>query len=634
MYISNLVRTYILLFLWIIVANTKAQQFASYQKNIQIQDSIIKILIETAPKEALLHAHTAYKQSILYTDSTNIAYFAMFLGVLHKRLSSYDSALYYYHKALEIQKRINHTAGIAGSYNNIAFVYKCLGKYELSVDYYLKALSENESSGNVKNQVTILNNLGNVFADQKQFTESLRYYGMSAMLAKKHNLEENYAQACNNEGEIYFKQNKLDLAEQKFKQAYAIKKKHNKPRMLGSAFGNLAKVFYAKKQFDSALVYGQKSLEAYTLAKDANGINASKVHIALCMSRLGTQKQQIQQQYWDIIKNAQNYQDKNNLSIAYRDLSKHYADQKNMDSAYYYLLQHTFYKDSFHNIQTTQKINQLLVQYETAQKQHSIDSLRYQNHLHKIEKKETQLKADIAVFGFIAFLILTLLFMYLYHIKRKHHLEIKEKNRIIEQSLHHRELLIKEVHHRVKNNLQIISSLLNLQLHLAKENVEEIVKNSQDRIYAMSIIHEKLYQSENLEAIDFKEYIEKLMVYFQKSYELDKRQISLQTNITPVFLDIDTLIPCGLIINELITNSIKYAFEPEQKGIIQIWTEIKDKECTLFIKDNGKGLPNNFNSNQSKSLGSRLVKGFAQQLKAHLEYHSDKGTMVSLRFAL
>jgi len=635
LYISLLVKQgTILVLLLFVFKGLTAQEHTNHQKEVYAQDSLIRLFVEKNPTKAITHAHIGYKQSIMHVDSINIAYFSMCLGVLHKRLSAYDSALYYYHKALEIQKKTHHTAGIAGSYNNIAFVYKLLGKYDLSVEYYLKALDENEKANNIKSQVTILNNIGNVFADQNQFQEALRYYGMSAQLSKKHNLEENYAQACNNEGEIYFKQKKLDLGEQKFREAYTIKKKYNVPRQLGSAFGNLAKVLYAKQQFDSALIYAQKSLEAYNTANDANGINAAKIHIALCLSHLNTEKKEIQAKYWEVIKNASLYKDKNNLSNAYKDLSMHYAQQKNMDSAYFYLLQYTYYKDSLHNFQVSEKINELLTKYETTQKQRSIDSLTHKNKLQEIEKKQNQLKVNIAVAGFITFVLLSTLFMYLYYTKRKHHQEIQQKNTIIEQSLHHRELLIKEVHHRVKNNLQIISSLLNLQVHLAKDNVEELVKNSQDRIYAMSIIHEKLYQSENLEAIDFKEYIEKLMTYFEKSYELDKRQISLQTNITPVFMDIDTLIPCGLIINELITNSIKYAFEPHQAGIIQIWTELKDKQCTLYIKDNGKGLPKDFNPNQSQSLGSRLIKGFANQLKAQLEYYSEQGTTVSLRFML
>ncbi len=635
MYISVSVKRCIILILLAVFEVTIAQENLDYHKEIQIQDSLVKQFMEVSPKQALLYAHIGYKKSKAKLDSTNIAYFYMMIGVLHKRLSSYDSALYYYQKALEIQQKIHHTAGVAGSYNNIAFVYKLLGKYELSIEYYLKALAENEKANNIKSQITILNNIGNVFADQNQFNEALRYYGMSAQLAKKHNLEQNYAQACNNEGEIYFKQNKLELAEQKFKEAYTIKKKHNaSPRMMASAYGNISKVFYAKQQYDSSLTYAKKCLEAYDLAKDANGINSAKMHITLCLSQLNTKKQDIQQRYWELIKNAHQNQDKNNLITAYKDLSNFYAKEKNMDSAYFYLLSYLIYKDSLHNIRVTEKINELLTKYETAQKQHKIDSLTYQNHVKETQKKQTQLKANIAVIGFVSFMALTLLFMYLYHVKRKHNQEITDKNAIIEQSLHHRELLIKEIHHRVKNNLQIISSLLNLQIHLAKDNVEELVRNSQDRIYAMSIIHEKLYQSENLEAIDFKEYIEKLMVYFQQSYELNKRQIEIQTNINPIFLDIDTLIPCSLIINELITNSIKYAFESQQKGIIQIWTEIKDKQCFLHIKDNGKGLPENFNPNQTQSLGNKLVKGFAQQLKAKLEYYSEQGTKVSLIFKI
>jgi tetratricopeptide (TPR) repeat protein len=164
----------ILVLLFVIFRNLTAQERTNHHKELYAQDSLIRLFVEKNPTKAITHAHIGYKQSLIHADSTNIAYFSTYLGVLHKRLSAYDSALYYYHIALEIQKKIHHTAGIAGSYNNIAFVYKLLGKYDLSVEYYLKALDENEKANNVKSQVTILNNIGNVFADQNQFQESFR----------------------------------------------------------------------------------------------------------------------------------------------------------------------------------------------------------------------------------------------------------------------------------------------------------------------------------------------------------------------------------------------------------------------------------------------------------------------------
>ncbi|MDW8345911.1 MAG: tetratricopeptide repeat protein [Bacteroidia bacterium] len=610
-----------------------AQQ-ASYTKQIHECDSLAKHYLEINPLQSLYYAHIAHKESIVQTDSANIAYFATLIGVAHKRLGNYDSALFYYQKNLQINQKQKYSAGIAGAYNNIAFVYKLMAKYDLSIEYYLKALAENEKSNHIKNQITILNNIGNVFSDQNQFKEAMRYYKQSADLAIKYKYEESYAQAINNIGEIYFKQKKYDSAEAKFRESFAIKKKYNKPRMLATAYGNLSKVFYAKKEYDSAVRYAQKTLEAYTSYQDINGINAAKMHLASCVSELTKNHTIIDPKttYWEVIKNASQRKDKNNLVHALYELSKYYAKEKEMDSAYFYLLQYIKYKDSIHNIEVSEKINELLTRYEAAQKQRSIDSLKHQNMLKENQRKQSELKTKMAMAGLSLFFVISASLLYLYHTKRKHHNEIKQKNAIIEQSLHHRELLIKEIHHRVKNNLQIISSLLNLQAHLSKNNIDELIKNSQDRIYAMSIIHEKLYQADNLEAIDFKDYIQKLMTYFEKSYELDKKQILLQTDIVPIKLDIDTLIPCGLIINELVTNSIKYAFEPHQKGIIKVWTEVKERKCTLFIKDNGKGLPKDFNPDQSKSLGSKLIKGFAQQLKAELNYYSEQGTLVSLSF--
>jgi two-component sensor histidine kinase len=211
---------------------------------------------------------------------------------------------------------------------------------------------------------------------------------------------------------------------------------------------------------------------------------------------------------------------------------------------------------------------------------------------------------------------------------------LEEKNLAIAESLAQREMLLKEIHHRVKNNLQIVSSLLNLQVDNAEQkSSEEILQLSQSRIQAMAIIHEKLYQSENLKSISLKEYIENLITYFERSYDLEKQQIKIDMQVEEVFLDIDVLVPCGLILNELITNSIKYAFRGQEKGIISIKAIQKDKNCCLEVADNGVGVPTNFDLNNPNSLGLRLVKGFTKQIKGVLKnIQSEKGTLFQIIF--
>jgi len=187
--------------------------------------------------------------------------------------------------------------------------------------------------------------------------------------------------------------------------------------------------------------------------------------------------------------------------------------------------------------------------------------------------------------------------------------ERKRMEEWIKASLKEKEVLLKEIHHRVKNNLQIISSLLNLQSEYIKDEQDlEIFKVSQNRIESMALIHEKLYQSEDLAQIDFSEYIRDLVASLFCSYELNLDAIELKINVEQIFLNIETAIPCGLIINELVLNSLKHAFPIGNSGEIYInLYENDENEIALTISDNGIGFSQDFDFRNTSSLGLQLV---------------------------
>lgn len=204
----------------------------------------------------------------------------------------------------------------------------------------------------------------------------------------------------------------------------------------------------------------------------------------------------------------------------------------------------------------------------------------------------------------------------------------------IKASLKEKEVLLKEIHHRVKNNLQIISSLLNLQSDYVKNHQTlDILKVCQNRVISMALIHEQLYQSEDLAQIDFAEYIENLATNLLTSYERDTNAIALKLNIDDIKLNIDTAIPCGLIINELISNSLKYAFIPGKSGEISISFHVKsDNQLQLSISDNGIGLPVDLDINNLDSLGLQLVTALTSQLEGTLEINNNIGTQFIISF--
>ena len=203
----------------------------------------------------------------------------------------------------------------------------------------------------------------------------------------------------------------------------------------------------------------------------------------------------------------------------------------------------------------------------------------------------------------------------------------KKAQEKIAASLEEKEILLKEIHHRVKNNLQVTSSLLYLQSENIKdEKAKNYLQESQNRIKSMAMIHEKLYRSENFAHINSRDYIHDLAMHVFRSYAAHRQKISLNVHVEPVDFDLDTAIPCGLILNELISNSIKYAFSDGKTG--EIYVSLREKApgtVELSVKDNGTGVSDGFDLEHSNSLGLQLVKSLVNQLEGKLEFKSNSG---------
>ncbi|MEO0458230.1 MAG: histidine kinase dimerization/phosphoacceptor domain -containing protein [Cyanobacteria bacterium P01_A01_bin.114] len=219
--------------------------------------------------------------------------------------------------------------------------------------------------------------------------------------------------------------------------------------------------------------------------------------------------------------------------------------------------------------------------------------------------------------------------------RMRHLQDILERQRAEQQikaSLREKEALLKEIHHRVKNNLQIISSLLNLQSSSIKDKQTlELFQISQNRVHLIALIHEKLYQSNDLGKINFRSYFQDLCDYLLRSYKLTPNSVSLMIEIDDFSLEIDTAVSCGLIINELMSNSLKYAFREFDSGVIQIKANLIDEaHFTISFRDNGVGLPQSIDTENSESLGLKIIFNLTEQLGGSLVIKRDNGTEFEL----
>ena len=221
----------------------------------------------------------------------------------------------------------------------------------------------------------------------------------------------------------------------------------------------------------------------------------------------------------------------------------------------------------------------------------------------------------------------------------KWELERKEKKRreaeeYLKKSLEEKDVLLREVHHRVKNNMQIISSILRMQSrNIDDPKLKDVLQESQNRIHTMALIHENLYNHESLANIKFSSYIKSLAGNIARTYARQPADIKFDYQMDDAYLPIDTAIPCGLIINELISNSFKYAFNDNSSGMIGIhFKELADNEYQLIVSDNGIGIPSNIDITKTKSLGMKILHKLVQQIDGTLQSDFSNGTKFTITF--
>ena len=212
--------------------------------------------------------------------------------------------------------------------------------------------------------------------------------------------------------------------------------------------------------------------------------------------------------------------------------------------------------------------------------------------------------------------------------------ELRRAEGKIKSSLKEKETLLHEVHHRVKNNMQVINSLLKLQSNnIEDKNVKEILKDSQSRVYAMSAVHETLHGSENLSEIDLKSYLSKITTSIYQTYSTDHQKIKLNNNVEEAPISLNQAYPLGLTINELVSNSLKYAFPNDRTGEITVNIEKLENELELTITDNGIGMSKGFDWKNTKSLGLKLVRTLVEnQLDGSIDLDNSNGTKFTIKF--
>lgn len=580
------------------------------------------------------------------------------IGFLHYEQTVLDSALTYYFKALDIKKQSSTPRPIAVTLNAIGLVHRTRMQLGNAKQYYNEALEIFEKL----NDPAYLRTLGNVATI---YNLEKKYDSATALYVKIYNT----AKAKNDVGTMLFAQVNMALGynfQEKYAEALPVFEELSaNPRVkavedLNNAVQyGLGQAYMGVKNYDKAipilktcLTYKFRNTKFQSLAAINNLLYTAEKEKGNYQQALVYYEQT--KNYSDSLMNKSRTEAIDELDKKYKTEQKEQQimllakentikDLSLKQNAQSLLLANANALQKEQEISLLNKQNEvsaLLVQQqqqtikltkaENEKSAQSLVLLQKENALKDLSIKEKKRTTWLFATGLALACIVALSVFVLYRNNRKNNKLLQEKNDIISKALSEKEILLKEIHHRVKNNLQVVSSLLNLQSRsINDEKALSAIKEGRDRVKSMALIHQNLYSDDNLTGVEIKDYIEKLVQSLFTSYNIQNEKITLETDIDSLNLDVDTVIPIGLILTELISNALKYAFnETKHNGCLTIKLKQDDSGLLLNVRDNGIGLPNDWNFDKLNSLGYQLIRSFAAKMKAKLTITGNDGTNV------
>ncbi|HWR33189.1 MAG TPA: histidine kinase dimerization/phosphoacceptor domain -containing protein, partial [Chitinophagaceae bacterium] len=469
-----------------------------------------------------------------------------------------------------------------------------------------------------------------VYRARKDYKNAIEYYLKSLALKKELADSAGQLNSLMNTGSCYQYQRKYDSAFFYGQQTLSLSRRINKPKDEANSLTNLGVACVGLQRWQQAEIYLSQALEKAT----ANGYKEPLYGVYEGLGNVMLNKKDYTKAIdWfnkGVLLSTETGR-KEMLANYYDNLSECYEKKGDYNQAYNFIKNSEAIRDSLLNEENLRQLNEMNAIYETSKKTETIDVLSKEGKKKEAALIQSHQERNYFIIAAILFSALAVVAFYAYRSNRKKKELLNKQNIIIESSLKEKETLLREIHHRVKNNLQIISGLLNLQSRqIENPEAQEAVREGRNRVKSMALIHQKLYQQDNLTGVNMKEYLSDLISSIQQTFKDSRTDIQAKIDCTELNLDVDTAIPLGLIINELITNCYKYAFIGKNAGLIHLRLFEKEKLLELEVRDNGGGLPVGFDMNNTRSFGMKLIQSLAAKLEASVQAYNDNGTVFKL----
>ncbi|MET0462212.1 MAG: tetratricopeptide repeat protein [Chitinophagaceae bacterium] len=541
------------------------------------------------------------------------------LGIISRRLSDFKASLQHYDDGIAVAKKYNLEPSLANLLMNKANTLNESARYDEAIDLHLQSIRIKDKLKDDRSLVQSYNNLANVYNTTDQLEDALHYYRLAQSLSEKTGNRTSLALAFSNMATASAKISRFDSVEHFYQRSLSLFLETNDKPGIAMVYNNLGNYYHDIGRYDQALDALRKALDLrngtgsiYDIASTTNTIGVvlrklkrydeAEQHLVKSLNMIRNDGSALQQ-------------------TIYRSLGDHYQETGNFEKAAAYQAKYISISDTL--LTEAEAINMVRAQskYEIEKKESQLALIKAAEELNAI--RLTNRNRTIVFMVGLALLLFAGMLLYFrsYRIKKKAAVELARKNEKIET-------LVKELHHRVKNNLQVVSGLLSLQSNRTEdESARVAMQEGRSRINAMALIHQKLYADTDLAAVDIKEYLENLSGSLAGSFGYTPGNIHTDVALKDPNLDIDLAMPIGLIVNELVTNAFKHAFAGISHPEITIrLQQLQEKKLELQVVDNGKGMA----EEKPTSFGMKLVQTLVRQMNGQLSVRSNPGTAYTI----
>ena len=564
--------------------------------------------------KALNFTEEGLKCSLAKGDMLWHGRFQITQGAILLRMEKLDKA----QEVLEEAKAKVQTKDLPFLNTQLGYVYERRGQLDKAADYALEGLQLGEELNDKKAIALAYSDLSNIFWKQAKYDKGLKYGIKSVVIFEERGIIDlDYDFTLYVVANNFLKLNRYEEALKYYEHSLAIGERYGFYNNLSDVYISLVDLYAYLGKYRKAESAGLNAVKYATYLDNDFMLMRSWLSIGKLQNLQGKYKYAIESLQKSLDVATAEFGDEYYLSQVYEALGKAYAGNHDYMEAYKAFSKYDGLKKEIFTAESDQRIALLQTEFEVAQKEDTIlmqqGTIRKQKSNQMLTSIITGLLLFLLIVGFVAIRI------------------NRRKNKLLQQQNQEKEFLIKEIHHRVKNNLEVVSSLLSLQSsHIGDKKIKDNMLQIQNRIQSMSMIHQNLYQGKNLGSIEMKNYFNILGDYVLQSYGTEQR-IVMVYDMEELELNVDIATPIGLIVNELITNSLKYAFPNNLTGVITIRLVQKPEHLELTVTDNGVGIQKG-KELSGTGFGTQLITLLTKQLDGKMVLRQKKGTSVSFEF--